>query len=708
MKITSVQIGSFGNRKDMKAIEFDPGMNLIFGENESGKTTIMEFIRGTLSPVKTRKTYPLQDKNDHGTVSVMMDDGSKKILKREDKKSSEIDPILYRNIYAMTPEDLRDSNIISSGEIKSKFLTVPGGDRLPEIIESINEEMSEMLTPGRRSDNKKIGRVLADLKEIDYKSNTGYDTNKYDGLFEEHSKVEDDLKELRSRDTDYEEKRNSAAINRSQKDNLETLKNLRLQAQDLSIPRNISDDEISRYYDQKNDVRDGSLRYRDANDRFLELSKNFLNIDPMNVLKNELRINNLENNIGQMDFLERTQYSLTSKSNIVTTPASIPRRKNNIIGYALVVLGIMLIAAGFIINTIFLPVGSVLILIGIYLALQKLHNDDIPSHHNNDLSELESVNKKIDQLNNELTDLTSRLDVERTSSFKHDVSMLSTLLERSRRYQESETASKTAEIDMKDALTDLQYFLSEFGGEEKFLETVSKQKKKVTLDEQIRILENSIAQSGYDPDLVLSDDIPENSEMLTKISELSRRSGELRREMKAILDDDERERLMDKRAELRSELGELVKRWGMLSIASNIVDSSCNELYSTMQPIVITTADRYIKTMTDDRYGLNMDPRNSDISVVSGNDNKAEGQWSSGLGDQIKLSIKLAVAKELSEEKMPVMLDDVLLTFDSKRKKGGCKTLIEASKDMQILLFTCDRETRDLMIEEGCKTLIEL
>ena len=708
MKITSIRIGSFGSKKDMETIEFSPGMNLIFGENESGKTTIMEFIRGTLSPIKSRKVYPLQNKNDHGTVSLIMDDGSKKILKREDKRSSEIDPVLYRNIYAMTPEDLRDSNIISSDEIKSKFLTVPGGDRLPEIIKSINEEMSDMLTPERRSDSKRIGKILTDLKEIDFKLNAEYDEERYDNLFKEHSKIEHDLQELESMDAEYEKMRNSATVNRSQKDNLETLKDLRSQTQELSIPRNVSDEEITRYNSLKENVKDGSRRYQEANEKFLALSEDFIITDPKNVLKNELRINNLENNIGQMDFLERTQYSLMSKGNIVTAPVSTPRRKNNILGYALLTFGIVFIAAAFITNILFLYAGSILILVGLYLALQKFHSNEVPSYHNDNLSELESVNNKIDQLNNELTDLMLKLGVERTSSFKHDVSVLSALSEKSRRHQESETAAKTAEIIMKSALTELQYFLSEFGGEEKFFETISKQKKKIALDEQIRILENSITQSGYDPDLVFSDDIPENSKTLARISELSRRSGELRREMKAILDDEERECLMDRHAKLRSELRELVRRWGMLSAASNIVDSSCNELYSTMQPVVITTADRYIKMMTDNRYGLNMDPRNSGISVVSGDDNKTEGQWSSGLGDQIKLSIKLAVAKELSEEKMPVLLDDVLLTFDSKRKRGGCRTLMEASKDMQILLFTCDRETRDLMVGEGCETIIKL
>lgn len=54
------------------------------------------------------------------------------------------------------------------------------------------------------------------------------------------------------------------------------------------------------------------------------------------------------------------------------------------------------------------------------------------------------------------------------------------------------------------------------------------------------------------------------------------------------------------------------------------------------------------------------------------------------------LSIKLAVAKELGSGEVPVLLDDVLLPFDSERMDGACRALAQVSREMQILLFTCD------------------
>ena len=166
--------------------------------------------------------------------------------------------------------------------------------------------------------------------------------------------------------------------------------------------------------------------------------------------------------------------------------------------------------------------------------------------------------------------------------------------------------------------------------------------------------------------------------------------------MKAILDTRELERMMDRRAQLESEMHRVLDDGAVGLLASAIADAACDEIYSKVQPGVISTADRYLSMMTDGRYRIDTDPRLKELSVRSGDEVKPIGAWSSGLRAQVLLSVKLAVAKEMGGGEVPVVLDDVLLPFDSERKAGACRALSEMSSEMQILLFTCDRETVDI------------
>ena len=65
-------------------------------------------------------------------------------------------------------------------------------------------------------------------------------------------------------------------------------------------------------------------------------------------------------------------------------------------------------------------------------------------------------------------------------------------------------------------------------------------------------------------------------------------------------------------------------------------------------------------------------------------------------------------AKELGGGKVPMILDDVLLTFDTSRKEGAVRALAEVSSEMQIILFTCDDQTRDFASAVPGVTVVEL
>ena len=63
----------------------------------------------------------------------------------------------------------------------------------------------------------------------------------------------------------------------------------------------------------------------------------------------------------------------------------------------------------------------------------------------------------------------------------------------------------------------------------------------------------------------------------------------------------------------------------------------------------------------------------------------------SGTTDQAYLSLRLAMTELITDngERLPLMLDDVLLQYDAERAENALEYLKKYAQNAQILFFTC-------------------
>ncbi len=308
----------------------------------------------------------------------------------------------------------------------------------------------------------------------------------------------------------------------------------------------------------------------------------------------------------------------------------------------------------------------------------------------------------IQELNSELKNVLNAVGWTPTS-YDEDVRKLRTVSESVPKLIEAEKIVKETSENYLRAYSELNEYLTPYGSEEELKRIVAMKAERNKLDVKLNAFNEALKNSGVDLDEELPE-IPEDLE--NEIGGLRTEIGKVQNEKSKILKDADTESLYTEKSSLEAELDEQIRRWGVLSLEQTIVDRACDEIYEDMQPAVIQTADRYLDMMTCGEYRMDSDPRTRDVAVKSSTEVKTGDQWSSGLAGQVGLSLKLAVAKELSKETLPIILDDVLLFFDSERKQGACKALAEVAEEMQIMLFTCDRETYDFMTEIGAKTII--
>ena len=157
MRITKVMIDRFG-RITNRTLDISPGLTVLHGPNESGKTTTMEFIRSALVPTSQRNVYPKRARTDSGRV-IVDDDGIERMIVLEGRSRKgdipeciiDLDQYMFRSIFAMTSTDLDSDEIISSGDIRTRFLTLPGGDSIPSMIADSVKDADSVLGRTTRS-----------------------------------------------------------------------------------------------------------------------------------------------------------------------------------------------------------------------------------------------------------------------------------------------------------------------------------------------------------------------------------------------------------------------------------------------------------------------------------------------------------------------------------------------------------------------------
>ena len=151
-----------------------------------------------------------------------------------------------------------------------------------------------------------------------------------------------------------------------------------------------------------------------------------------------------------------------------------------------------------------------------------------------------------------------------------------------------------------------------------------------------------------------------------------------------------REELQRQLQEVRSRVSALEKVYDALNLAQKTLTEATNELQRRFAPRISQLAGSYMEAMTGGRYSkLTLTENLTLLTAAHGEDVLRDAMWrSDGTMDQLYFSARLAVA-EILMPKAPVILDDALVRFDDRRHRGAMELLEKQGQEKQILLFTC-------------------
>lgn len=198
MYITGLYIDGFGMYAKTSLEEIPPGLVLITGANESGKTTLMEFICSALFGFPSRRSRdfypPLRGGNHGGRIQIKMTHGARYTLHLtprnhvlRDSHGGEmegrphelfhgIDRQIYKSIFAIGLKDLQGLEVLTRDEIRSRILaagTGLGTKTLSRAFETLELQAKKLLRSRAKSSIIKnileryqnVAKSIRDLQE---------------------------------------------------------------------------------------------------------------------------------------------------------------------------------------------------------------------------------------------------------------------------------------------------------------------------------------------------------------------------------------------------------------------------------------------------------------------------------------------------------------------------------------------------------------
>ena len=155
--------------------------------------------------------------------------------------------------------------------------------------------------------------------------------------------------------------------------------------------------------------------------------------------------------------------------------------------------------------------------------------------------------------------------------------------------------------------------------------------------------------------------------------------------------------LKEELSEINTQIELFERRYEALSLAEEIMEEAYQRWQSETGPKFSKDAADILEKMTNGRYKEMKISRNFDISLK--NDAGAMQRaynYSGATVDQMYLALRLALVKSLSskDERLPVILDDPFVQYDSERKQLAYRAVDEFSKEnnIQIILTACLKE----------------
>ena len=614
MKINFLKINGFGKIKN-KEINLNKKINLIYGENEAGKTTLLKFIPSMLYGISKNKNgkeisdydkyKPWDESEFSGKIIYTLDNEEKFEIFRDFSKKNP-------KIYNENSEDISkefsinktkgnqffyEQTNIDEETLFSTAIAEQQGVALPQNSQNIlTQKIANMLSTG--DDNISYNKVMSNLskkqiEEIGTERTTGRPIN---NILKEINTLEEEINKIENCECDSKSKK-------------EEINNLEKENNKIKIEIKINE-EIKKIKEEDK-IEEEKIK-----------------------IKNEIK-NDCENKINKLKNEIKNKNEINNKKT---------KNNKNILNILLMVI---LIILNIIINIIKFPkivdytvVAATVAYLIINLILFILNKNKLNKKEKTNNLEKIKIEKEIEILE------------ENIKNTEKEINNIKNNMEEKNKIKINEIKNKfdcETQIDnfFNDNLKDINYNID-------YLE------KQLNLN-LIRINTINIEEKNI------------NEKLDNKI---------------------ECEEKLEYLYEQKKELEELNK---VIYLAKETLEEAYDEMKRNITPKFTKELSNNIEVISNGKYKKANFNSDTGLTIEAENGEYIEcNKLSIGTIDQLYLSLRLSAIQEITEETMPIILDESFAYFDNQRLENIIRYL-NSNYNNQIIIFTCTNREKEIL-----------
>jgi len=135
-----------------------------------------------------------------------------------------------------------------------------------------------------------------------------------------------------------------------------------------------------------------------------------------------------------------------------------------------------------------------------------------------------------------------------------------------------------------------------------------------------------------------------------------------------------------------------------MNLAKEILIKSNEKMKNSVTPKFTEELSRTISEITEGKYNnVRLNDENGLVIELENGDYIPASRLSVGTIEQLYLSLRLAMVEELSNEKMPIILDEAFAYYDEERLKNILIYIAERFKEHQVIILTCTNREKEIL-----------